>query len=47
MSRRPGPLGYEFRKLLLDVEAAIDQLHQDAGHFADWARELTRMNVAG
>ena len=47
MRRRPGPLGYEFRKLLLDVEAAIDQLHQDAGHFADWARELTRMNVAG
>ena len=47
MSRRPGPLSYEFRKLLLDVEADLDQLHQDAGHFADWARELTRMNVAG
>jgi hypothetical protein len=31
MSRRPGPLGYEFRKLLLDVEAALDQLHQTAG----------------
>jgi hypothetical protein len=47
MRRRPGPLGYEFRKLLLDVEAALDQLQQDAGHFADWAQELTRMNVAG
>jgi hypothetical protein len=47
MRRRPGPLSYEFRKLLLDVEAELDQLHQDAGHFADWAQELTRMNVAG
>ena len=47
MSRRPGPLSYEFRKLLLDVEDALDQLHQDAGHFADLARELTRMNVPG
>jgi hypothetical protein len=47
MSRRPGPLSYEFRKLLLDVEAELDQLHQDAGHFADWAREMIRMNMAG
>lgn len=47
MRCRPGPLGYEFRTLLLDVEAALDQLKQTAGHFADWARELTRMNVAG
>ena len=47
MRRRPGPLSYEFRTLLLDVEAALDQLKQTAWHFADWARELTRMNVAG
>jgi hypothetical protein len=47
MRRRPGPLSYEFRTLLLDVEAALDQLKQTAGHFADWAREQTRMNVAG
>jgi len=47
MSRRPGPLSYEFRKLLLDVEDALVQLHQDAGHFADWAREMIRMNMAG
>jgi len=47
MRRRPGPLSYEFRTLLLDVEAARDQLKQTAGHFADWARELARMNVAG
>jgi hypothetical protein len=26
---------------------AIEQLHQDAGHFAFWAFELTRMNVRG
>lgn len=45
--RRPGPLGYDSRILLLDVEAALDQLKQTAGNFADWARELTRMNVAG
>jgi hypothetical protein len=47
MSRRPGPLSYEFRILLLDLEAALDQLHQDAGHFADWAQEMIRMNMAG
>ena len=47
MRRRPGPLSYESRILLLDVEAAIDQLHQTAGHFAYWAQELTRMNVTG
>lgn len=47
MRRRPGPLSYESRILLLDVEAALDQLQQDAEHFADWARELIRMNVAG
>jgi hypothetical protein len=47
MRRRPGPLSYEFRTLLLDVEAEFYQLQQDAEHFADWARELIRMNVAG
>ena len=47
MRRRPGPLSYDSRILLLDLEAALDQLKQTAGHFADWARELTRMNVAG
>lgn len=47
MRRRSGPLSYEFRTLLLDVEAALDQLKQTAGHFADWARELSRMNVRG
>lgn len=47
MRRRPGPLSYEFRMLLLDVEAALNQLKQTAWHFADWARELARMNVAG
>jgi hypothetical protein len=34
----PGPL---------EVQAVIEQLHQDAGHFAFWAFELTRMNVQG
>ena len=45
--RRPGPLSYETKLLLLEVQAAIEQLHQDAGHFAFWAHELTRMNVQG
>lgn len=47
MRRRPGPLSYDSRILLLDVEAALDQLQQTARHFADWAQERTRMNVAG
>ncbi len=47
ISRRPGPLSNESRILLLDVEAALDQLQQTAGHFADWAQEMIRMNVAG
>ena len=47
MRRRPGPLSYESRVLLLDVEAAFDQLKQTARHYADWAQELTRMNVPG
>jgi hypothetical protein len=47
MRRRPGPLSYEFRTLLLDVEAAIDQLQQTAEHYADCAQEMVRMNVAG
>ena len=38
MRRRPGPLSYEFRTLLLDVEAEFYQLQQDAEDFADWAR---------
>lgn len=47
MRRRPGPLSYEFRTLLLDVELALDQLQQTARHFADLAWELARMNVVG
>ena len=47
MRRRPGPLSYETKLLLLEVQAAIEQLYQDAGHFAFWAHELTRMNVQG
>ena len=45
--RRPGPLSYEFRILLLDVEDAIHQLHGTAEHFAYCAEVLARMNVAG
>src|SRR5262249_30181307 len=47
MRRRPGPLSYEFRMLLLDVEAALDELKLTAEHFAYCAWELTRMNVVG
>jgi hypothetical protein len=47
MGRRPGPLSYETKLLLLEVQAAIEQLHHEAGHFAFWAHELTRMNVKG
>jgi len=32
---------------LLEVHAAIEQLYQDAGHFAFWAHELIRMNMWG
>lgn len=47
MRRRPGPLSYEFRTLLLDVELALDQLQQIARHFVDLAWELASLNVAG
>ncbi len=47
MRRRPGPLSNDSRLLLLHTEAALDQLKQIARHYADWAQELTRMNVTG
>ncbi len=47
IGRRPGPLSYEFRILLLDVVAALYQLKQTAGRFAFCAGEMSRMNVAG
>lgn len=47
MRRRPGPLSYETKLLLLEVQAAIEQLQQDAREFAIMANEFARMNVAG
>jgi hypothetical protein len=41
MRRRPGPLSQETKLLLLEVQAAIEELQQDAGHFAFWAYDLT------
>ncbi len=45
--RRPGPLSYETKLLLLQVQAAIEQLRQDAREFASMANEFARMNVEG
>ena len=45
--RRPGPLSYDFKIVLLDAEDAIHQLHGTAEHFAYCAEVLARMNAAG
>jgi hypothetical protein len=45
--RRPGPLSYETKLLLLEVQEAIEQLREDAREFGGMAYQFARMNVAG